>query len=186
MPIPGRVLGLIAGVIEREGDYVNHPNDPGGPTRYGITERIARASGYGGDMRTLPVAVAQAIYLDQYYEGPGFDRVARIMPDLAEELVDTGVNMGPAVAAAFLQRALTALNRQGRDYPDLKPDGRLGPVSAGALLAFKQKRGGQAETVLLRLVESFQGTRYVEICEARPASEDFLFGWIVNRIGNVL
>ncbi|MEO6360614.1 MAG: glycosyl hydrolase 108 family protein, partial [Sphingomicrobium sp.] len=169
-PIPGRVLGLIAGVIEREGDYVNHPNDPGGATRYGITERVARADGYAGDMRKLPVDLAERIYLEQYYQGPGLDRVVKLMPKLGEELVDTGVNMGPVVAVTFLQRALTALNRQGRDYPDLKPDGRLGPVSAGALLAFKQKRGGQAETVLLRLVESFQGTRYVEICEARPAS----------------
>lgn len=176
---------MIAQVIEREGDYVDHPSDPGGKTRYGITERVARANGYGGDMRALPRELAVRIYLDQYYVGPGFHRVAAHMPALAEELVDTGVNMGTGRAAGFVQRALNALNRQGRDYPDLTIDNQFGPQSVGALLALKQKRGRDAEKVLLRLCECFQGTRYVEICEGKPSSEDFLFGWVLNRIGNV-
>ena len=29
--------GLVEALIEREGGYVNHPADKGGPTRYGIT-----------------------------------------------------------------------------------------------------------------------------------------------------
>lgn len=41
-------------VEEREGRYVNHPSDPNGATNWGITERVARANGYQGDMRTLP------------------------------------------------------------------------------------------------------------------------------------
>ena len=49
--------------------------------------------------------------------------------------------MGPAVAATFLQRALTALNRDGKDYPDLVPDGRVGPVTLAALDAFLAARG---------------------------------------------
>jgi lysozyme family protein len=35
---------------------------------------------------------------------------------LAAELLDTGVNMGTGTATGFLQRALNALNRNGRDY----------------------------------------------------------------------
>jgi lysozyme family protein len=41
---------LINALIEREGGYVNHPADRGGPTRYGITEAVARAHGYGGPL----------------------------------------------------------------------------------------------------------------------------------------
>ena len=34
---------LIDDVIAREGGYSDHPADRGGPTRWGITERVARA-----------------------------------------------------------------------------------------------------------------------------------------------
>ena len=34
---------LIDAVIDREGRYVNHPADRGGPTCWGITEAVARA-----------------------------------------------------------------------------------------------------------------------------------------------
>ena len=36
---------LIDELIEREGGFVSHPADRGGPTRYGITEAVARAHG---------------------------------------------------------------------------------------------------------------------------------------------
>ncbi|EJY0890163.1 hypothetical protein OE991_005197, partial [Escherichia coli] len=40
-------------VLGKEGGYVNHPDDKGGPTKWGITEKVARAHGYRGDMRDL-------------------------------------------------------------------------------------------------------------------------------------
>ena len=107
---------LIDALIEREGGYVHHPADRGGPTCFGITEAVARAHGYGGTMRDLPRREAVAIYRRLYWLRPRFDQVATRAPRLAAELFDTGANMGPAVAATFLQRALTALNRSGRDY----------------------------------------------------------------------
>jgi hypothetical protein len=112
---------LIDALIDREGGYVNHPADRGGPTKYGITEAVARAYGYAGAMAQLPRDEAAAIYRRLYWLRPRFDQVARRSPALAAELFDTGANMGPAVAATFLQRALTALNRNGKDYPDLVP-----------------------------------------------------------------
>jgi lysozyme family protein len=45
---------LIDELIEREGGYVNHPGDKGGPTRFGNTEAVARAQGYTGPMALLP------------------------------------------------------------------------------------------------------------------------------------
>ena len=41
---------LIDALIEREGGYVDHPADKGGPTCFGITEAVARAHGYRGAM----------------------------------------------------------------------------------------------------------------------------------------
>ncbi len=175
---------LIDALIEREGGYVDHPADRGGPTRWGITQAVARAHGYAGAMPLLPRAKAEAIYERLYWSRPRFDAVAERTPRVAAELFDTGANMGPGVAATFLQRALTALNRNGQDYPDLVPDGRIGTATLAALDAFLAVRGAEAgETVLLRALEALQGERYLRLAEKRPANEAFLYGWLANRIG---
>ncbi len=183
----GRIAdGLIDALIDREGGYVNHPADRGGPTCFGITEAVARAHGYGGAMADLPLDEAAAIYRRLYWLRPRFDEVAKRVPRIAAELFDTGANMGPAVAATFLQRALTALNRNGRDYPDLVPDGRIGPRALAALDGFLEARGKRGgETVLLRALEALQGERYLRLAERRPANEAFLYGWLANRIGTI-
>jgi lysozyme family protein len=178
------VEGLIDALIDREGGYVNHSADKGGPTCFGITEAVARAHGYRGAMRELPRDEAAEIYRRLYWLRPRFGEVAKRSERLAAELFDTGVNMEPAVAATFLQRALTALNRNGNDYADLVPDGRIGDVTLGALDTFLAVRGlSSGETVLLRALEALQGERYLRLAERRPANEAFLYGWLANRIG---
>jgi lysozyme family protein len=175
---------LIDALIEREGGYANHPADTGGPTCFGITEAVARAHGYAGSMRQLPRQEAEAIYKRLYWLRPRFDAITARSARVAAELFDTGVNMGPAVAATFLQRALTALNRNGNDYPDLVPDGRIGNATLSTLDAFLAVRGqASGETVLLRALEALQGERYLRLAERRPANEAFLYGWLANRIG---
>ena len=176
---------LIEELIEREGGYVNHPDDKGGPTRFGITEAVARVHGYSGTMALLPRDEAAAIYRRLYWLRPRFDEIARRAPEVAAELFDTGANMGPAVATTFLQRALTALNRNGQDYPDLVPDGRVGPRTLAALDGFLEVRGKRdGQAVLLRALEALQGERYLRLAERRPANEVFLYGWLANRIGS--
>lgn len=174
---------LIEDVIEREGGYVDHPADRGGPTRWGITEAVARRQGYLDDMRHLPKCDAAAIYKRLYWNAPGFDTIAHSAPKLAAELFDTGINMGTGTATGFLQCALNALNRNGRDYADIRVDRRIGPVTLGALDGFLRKRGGAGEAVLLKAVEALQGAHYVRLAESRPSQEAFLYGWLANRIG---
>ena len=174
---------LIDEVIAREGGYSNHPADKGGATRWGITESVGRAHGYRGDMKRLPREEAVAIYRRIYWLRPGLDRVADLAPALAAELFDTGVNMGPAVAAGFLQRALNALNRGATDFPDMPVDRQIGPRTIDALRSFLRRRGNGAEAVLLKAVEALQGERYVALAEQRPANEAFLYGWLANRLG---
>lgn len=179
------VEALIEALIDREGGYVANPADKGGPTCFGITEAVARANGYRGAMCDLPRDEAAAIYKRIYWLRPRFDQIAARSERIAAELFDTGVNMGPAVAVTFLQRALTALNRNGGDYPDLVPDGRVGPNTLFALDAFFALRGkSSGEAVLLRALEALQGERYLRLAERRPANEAFLYGWLANRIGD--
>ncbi|EQB01045.1 glycoside hydrolase family 108 protein [Sphingobium baderi] len=174
---------LIEELIEREGGYSHHPADRGGPTNWGITQGVARENGYAGDMRTMPRAVAESIYRRLYWERPGYAFAAEIAPDVAAELFDTAVNMGPAAATGFLQRALNALNRNQKDYPDLTVDRRIGAKTLAALGAFMALRGRGGERVLLKAVEALQGERYIALAESRPANEAFLYGWLANRIG---
>ncbi|MFD1612976.1 glycoside hydrolase family 108 protein [Sphingomonas tabacisoli] len=174
---------LIDELIDREGGFTDHPADRGGPTMFGITEKVARAHGYAGAMRDLPRATARTIYDRIYWKRPRFSDVAERAPQIAAELFDTGANMGPRVATSFLQRALNALNRGARDYADIAVDGRIGPATLAALDGFLKRRGPAGETVLLKALEALQGERYLRLAESRPANEAFLYGWLANRIG---
>lgn len=171
---------IIEDVLKAEGRYVNNPNDRGGETNWGITKAVARANGYNGPMRDLPRSTAKQIYLTRYVIQPGYDKIAVLSPSIAAELVDTGVNMGPAVASRFLQRALNALNQRGADYADIAVDGVAGPGTRTALTAYLAKRGKEGERRLLALLNALQGARYVELCEGRQANETFMFGWLAR------
>ncbi len=174
---------IIEAVIDREGGFSDHPADRGGATRWGITEAVARAYGYRGEMRAFPRGSAAAIYRRIYWLRPGFDRVAKLSPSVAAELFDTGVNMGPAVAVSFLQRALNALNRSASDYPDIVPGPRIDDATLGSLSDFLGRRKPSGETVLIKALEALQGERYLDLAERRPANEAFLYGWLANRLG---
>ncbi len=183
MPSSHDIDILIDKVIKIEGDFSDHPADGGGPTRWGITEVVARAHGYAGDMRHFPREYAAAIYKDKYWLRPGFDQIAEQAPDIAAELFDTGINMGTGTACGFLQRALNALNRNGRDYKDISVDCEIGRKTRAALEAYLRKRGPRGKTVLLKAIEALQGARYIKLAETRPANQAFLYGWLTNRIG---
>ena len=173
---------MLSALCDREGGYVDHPADRGGPTCWGITEQVARAYGYTGEMRSLPRATAEAIYRERYWVAPKFDQVASRSTVIGEELLDTGVNMGPAVAAKFLQRSLNVLNRQAKAYPDIAADGLIGPMTLHALDQYIAQRGGEGVVVLLRLLNSLQAARYVEIAERDPTQEVFIYGWLRARV----
>lgn len=173
---------LIEGVLGREGGYVNHPDDRGGETIWGITVAVARRFGYKGAMRSMTRAQAIEIYRAQYWSGPGFDLIARISEKIAEELFDTGINMGPAVAASMLQRCLNALNRQGKDYPDIKVDSAAGPATRRSLESYLRVRGAEGEVVMLKGLNCLQGERYIDLAEKRQANESFVYGWLRTRV----
>jgi lysozyme family protein len=176
------VKNMIDGVIAVEGGYVHDLADSGGETCWGITSKVARAAGYNAEMKNLPRETAFDIYYKQYVVAPGFDLVIPISEAIAEELVDTGVNMGPMVGAKFLQRALNALNDGGTKYLDLVVDGGIGKASLSALAAFLKQRGTLGEEVILKAMNGLQCARYIEIAEAIPKNERFVFGWLANRV----
>lgn len=172
---------IIDGIIDKEKGYVDHPSDRGGPTKFGITLDVARLNGWTGAMQDLTRDFAASVYTNRYINIPRFDQVAASSPLIAEELIDTGVNMGPAVASIFFQRLLNAFNAKGTAYPDIFVDGRIGPASLNALKRFLAWRGAEGERVFVKALNAVQGNRYLDIAENDQEQEDFFYGWVKNR-----
>jgi len=177
------VIPLINAVIAREGGYVNNPNDRGGATNFGITEAVARAQGFSGDMRSLARTQAVDIYTRLYWLKPGLNLIGDIAPKLAAKLLDIGVNMGPASALGFLKRALNVLNRNGEGHLPLAPAPVVDSATLDALTTYLHARGASAEAVLIKAINAMQGERYIVLAEQRPADQAFIYGWLNSRIG---
>lgn len=165
-----------------EGGYVNNPKDSGGPTNFGITERVARAHGFKGDMKDLPQDVAREIAKSQYWDVMRLDEVAALSQSIAEELFDTGFNASPEVAARWLQRCLNVGNRGATDYPDMKVDGMLGRITVYNLSLFLKRRGVAGERAMLNALNGLQSAFFTSLAEAREKDEEFWFGWQLNRV----
>jgi lysozyme family protein len=176
------IESMIEATIGKEGDYVDHPDDRGGPTRWGITQAVARKYGYTGDMKWLERETAKAIYRQKYAIDPGFAKVAELSSVIAEELFDTGVNMGPSVPSLWLQEWLNVFNQQSKLYADIKEDGDIGPGTLKALGDFLKARGKEGEQILLTALNCSQGDRYKDLARARQSQESFVYGWLRARV----
>lgn len=173
---------MVAETFEDEGGFSNLDADPGGATRYGITEAVAREHGFEGDMRELTKSFALHVYKQSYFNGPGYDGVASHSYALAKELFDCAVNIGPQRASSMLQRALNLLNRRGKDYRDIKMDGDVGEKTLQALNAYLQLRGEDGEKILLKALLCQRGSYYMDLSAADQKFELFLNGWLSKRV----
>lgn len=147
-------------LLGHEGGYSDHAADPGGKTRYGVTEAVARQHGYTGDMRELPLAVAQAVYRKDYWDACHCDRLPA---GVRYAVFDAAVNSGVRQSALWLQRACGA-----------KPDGVIGPQT---LLAANTHG---ADVLARRLLS--QRLRFMTELKAWPA---FSRGW-ARRVADLL
>lgn len=106
-------------VLVHEGGFVDHPNDPGGATNHGITQRVAREHGYTGDMRDFPVERAREIYRMSYWIPIRADD----LPDqLRLPVFDAAVNSGVRRAVQWLQELVGTTQ-----------DGVIGPITLAAV-----------------------------------------------------
>lgn len=175
---------LIAEVIDREGGYVDHPADRGGPTRYGITQAVARENGYTGDMREFPLSLAIEIYERRYWDSLGLDSIEPISEALTSYLFDYGVNSGPGRSGLELQMTLNALNDQQRLYPDVTEDGAVGGKTLAALDGYRVARGDTGITVLAEAINGCRIAFCRELSRKRPSQEAFAYGWF-SRVVNL-
>lgn len=184
-----QVDAAIETTLKLEAGYVNNPNDRGGPTRWGVTEVVARSEGYKGDMRDLPRETAKQILLQRYWQRPGFDAVNRLSPAIAWEMFDAGVLSGPALPVIWLQKALRLLNMSHKTplFPDVKVDGSMGKTpetseTIKALSAYLTARKRDGQLILLRMLNCQQGAYFMDITDKRVQNEEFINGWFLNRV----
>lgn len=111
-------------LIGHEGGYVNHPQDPGGETNWGITKRTAVANGYISAMKNMTREQAFNIYQKAFWQRY---RCEELTPSVAYQFFDAVVNHGLGNASRMLQRAA-----------DVADDGIIGAVSLAAINAMPE------------------------------------------------
>ena len=159
-----RFLDIYKIVMEYEGGYVNHPNDPGGETYKGISRR-AHPNWKGWQLidqkKPVPEQLVQEFYYNNYWVLLKCDE----MPyPVGEYLFDFGVNAGITRAVITVQRAL-----------NVKADGVLGPVTIGAI----QKQDPQK--LMYELLKDRVGY-YTTITMQNSRFQVFFLGWIRRTI----
>lgn len=136
----------FAATMQHEGGYSNNPKDKGGETYMGIARNrhpdwegwpIVDALRKAGKALSLDPdlpELVRAFYRAEFWTALRCHQIDPVSPEVAEELFEASVNCGPGNGIKFLQRALNALNSNGRMFPDLVVDGGMGPKTLRATL----------------------------------------------------
>lgn len=163
-----RFDACLAVVLGHEGGYVNHPNDRGGATNKGVTQR--RYDEYRAsiglplqDVKNITNEEVTAIY-KKYYWIPA--RCDRMPPPLDLMLFDAAVNHGPSRAVKMLQRVL-----------GVTEDGIVGPKTLAALDEDVAAHG--VEWVCQQFLQEREAF-YRRIVDADAAQKVFLKGWLAR------
>lgn len=118
-------------IVDREGGYVNDPDDPGGATKHGVTLATMRRLGLDldgdgaigiSDVKALGRDQAIDIYLTHYFTKPG---IGGLPEYLQASVFDMYVNAG-GNAIKILQKLLNDMGLQ------VEVDGALGPHTLAA------------------------------------------------------
>jgi len=153
-------------VLKQEGGYVNHPNDPGGETNYGISKRAYPDL----DIGNLRREDAIKIYREDWWERYRYDKTwngHRLPPEVATKVFDLAVHVGPGTAHRILQQALTDLGE------GVAVDGLLGPETVKA-------SNQVGSDVLLSSLITATKEHYLNLIRQNSDLEVFKDGWL-NR-----
>ena len=193
-----RFAAAVKDVLDTEGGYVNHPNDPGGATNRGISLRFLKAEGRldldgdgildfdldfdgdldGADIRKLTKQDAKVLYFRCFWEKLGLDGLP--LP-LGEMVFDQAVNGGRSAGVRILQQAINdCLRRGGASAPaQISDDGVLGSKTIQAMnWVLQSDRLGI--NALIFTYRKAAATRYIALSERNPKLRVFLEGWLTR------
>ena len=181
--------------LKHEGGYGDIPDDKGGETYRGISRRWypdwpgwliiddlksshSEATFKAALSRSEALALSVPEFYEQEYWQPLHCEEIESQA-VANELYDTAVNMSKKWATRFMQRALNSLNKNQAFYPDIKVDGKIG---ATTLRTLKDCLSVNGEILVVKIMDSLQAARYVNLMDKDPTQEVFARGWLTHRI----
>jgi lysozyme family protein len=162
------IEAIAAEIVAREGGYVNDPDDPGGPTKYGVTLATLRRLGIDtdrdgavtlNDLKRLDRAGAARIFLKHYYYRP---RISDLPEPLRASVFDMYVNAG-ANAVKLLQRLLVRFGEK------VSVDGVIGPQTIGAA----ERAARSAPDHLADAYGIARRNYYYALADVRPGSRKY-------------
>lgn len=182
-----------------EGGYSDHPADRGGETYRGISRNANphwlgwpvidsyKKSGFF-DKTELERELKENDSLQKqvlvFYAQQHWHKLYETMDQqVCDELFDTSVNMGREMAVMIFQKALNALNRGQKDYPNSKVDGAFGPLTLAAYRSYiatskyPTRDYNTCVKVLVKMMNYFQMDRYLDIITLDESQEEFMYGW---------
>jgi len=174
---------------KREGGYVNDSVDLGKETYRGISrkswpkwsgwiiiDRYKNSYNFPDILysdQLLDIKVKQ-FYKNNFWDINSLDNFSS--QKIADEMFDTGVNMGTRTVAKHLQVALNILNNGGERYSDISEDGAVGPNTIKALNSCLEHEDGEEN--IYKIINILQGFHYIFRMRESPSQEKFARGWL--------
>ena len=124
-----KCLETIINKFEGGSQIVNHSDDPGGLTKYGISKK----SYPDLDIENLSYQESVAIYRKDYAKKIKFDKLCLISPKFAFSMLDFAINSGP-------ERAI----KSAQEISKVVKDGIIGPQTLAGLTRLNDGEGNLA------------------------------------------
>ena len=165
--VPWHIRTIFQNIVRREGGFVDDPDDNGGATNMGITQRTlsqwCKREVTKDEVKRLPKEMAMHIYYELYWKPSKVELIEDAW--VQEFLFDWIVNAG-----------FRSPIRRIQSLAHVKSDGIIGPKTANAIDSMIRLESNVYNRMCDARVEF-----YIDICKARPANIKFLQGW-VNRV----
>lgn len=181
--------------LQHEGQYTDHKDDRGGETYCGISRRWHPAErvwahidghkqhpGFRSDPNSVINHKMLASMVTDFYKREFWNKIkGDDIPSqkIANYLYDIAVNKGVKDSSTYLQIGCGISNRNGRDWPDIKPDGNIGDKTIAALTAWINKRG---EWPCLLLLGANILAHWQSQAIKHPSQEEFINGILVRHV----
>jgi len=140
-------------ILRNEGGYVNHPNDPGGETNFGIAKKFYPDE----DIKNMTKDRATYLYYKDYWTPMNLKGIQN--DELVLQVFDFGVNAGIKTSIRMLQRLVGVTD-----------DGIIGKITTKVV-----------NDQPIELVDKFKMRRkifYMNLAAKKPQLQVFLRGWL--------
>jgi lysozyme family protein len=173
----------LQNVLHHEGGFVDHSDDPGGATDFGISLRFLQGiledndeDGFADgdidrdgdidvdDIRSLDLDDVKKLYKDKFWKVAKCDKIKSEM--IATKTFDMAVNMGPSQAWKLVQRGANSLGES------LKVDGKAGAKTLAAVNSLTDR-----DFMLITNIRRVQDKFYESLIVKKPSLASFRLGW---------